>query len=184
MRTRLLAVAVLVLIVGCDGPVPTEPSVTYPGAARSASPFDRTAGRSAGYLCTMVDYTGERVRTKEIALDLHPTGSTMPYVVVWVSPGGQTLRRVSCDIPRSMAAIRAANEHFNVPEQGYIWTGSSHRTGDISIQGCVEDGACTLDPVVVTAEPDPYDGYDGYEQGDYCQTSIGVVAGLSLDCST
>lgn len=189
MKRRLPTAAILILISGChDAPDPTGPS-----AGQAVSPEIATAATSAvpvaGYLCTMVDYGGGRVRTKLLELALHPTGTRMPYGVRWTGPDGETRRTVDCEIPRSVAAVRTANDYFNVPTVVRHWQGEPRQGGDeLSIEGCVSDGFCDgYDPIVVTAEPDPYDGYDGYEPGDYgeCQTATGVGSpGPSLTCET
>lgn len=96
-------------------------------------------------------------------------GSRMTYRHRVVDNQGTILRLANCVVPRSMAAIQAMNQRFQVPPHLAAPRGRTSGGGDISIQGCVADGFCELDGIVVVA-PAPSDncnflGCPGYTDG-------------------
>ena len=67
-----------------------------------------------------------------------------------VRPHGKVMAVLNCVIPATERARQLVGQHFGVP------TGPEE--GGVVIQGCVTEGMCVLDPIVVVAPPnDPCD---------------------------
>lgn len=86
-------------------------------------------------------YAYKRVPLRFSTDGLHPRNATHRYSYRMVAPNGKTLRAANCVIPRSVRAIEAMNRRFGVSDDD-----------PMQIQGCVTDGICTLEPVIVVGD--------------------------------
>ncbi|HEU0078407.1 MAG TPA: hypothetical protein VFQ76_12195 [Longimicrobiaceae bacterium] len=73
---------------------------------------------------------------------IHPARATHRYRYQMVTRGGKVLRVANCVIPRSDRAVEMMNRRFAVPQA----------EGELSLQGCVSNGVCTLEPIVVIGD--------------------------------
>lgn len=70
---------------------------------------------------------------------MHPANATHRYRYRVVNGNGKALRVASCVVPRTDEAVEIMNRRFEVPDE----------TGDAQVQGCVSEGVCTLDPIII-----------------------------------
>lgn len=107
----------------------------------------------------------------------HPARATHRYRYRMVDRGGKVLRVANCVIPRSDRAVEMMNRHLGVPQA----------ESDLSLQGCVSDGVCVLQPIVVIGDGSSGGGAGGGSGGGggdgggdgpgsgECITSVGAL---------
>jgi hypothetical protein len=90
----------------------------------------------------------------------------MSYRYRRISAGEVTLA-ANCLIPRHLGAIEIVNRLFRVPVEHQSPSGKRRDGSEMTTQGCVQDGECTLEPIMVEVPPSPSDcttpGCPGYE---------------------
>lgn len=112
--------------------------------AEARGPQGTTAG-AGDYICNTSLRTpgGEhayrygRMSLRFPATALHRAGATHRYRYRLVDGKGNVLRAANCVIPRSDQAVKMMNRQFGVHDE------------QTQIQGCVSEGVCTLDPIII-----------------------------------
>jgi hypothetical protein len=84
--------------------------------------------------------------------ELDRTGQTVRYEYERSFPDGRPLTAASCVVPYTEGALRKVDRLLGV-EKGGGADQFRARQEMITTQGCVTDGACVLDPLVVVAPP-------------------------------
>jgi hypothetical protein len=116
-------------------------------------------------------------------------GSTMMYRHRVVDTEGRILRLANCAIPRNTGAFEMMNQRFEVPPELRKPKWRSRNGQEFTIEGCVSDGHCELDAIVVVAPSSPSNcetaGCPGYTGGSTTSgTSGGSSSCESCDPST
>jgi hypothetical protein len=94
-------------------------------------------------------YAYERGRIGFPQPAVHDAGATTTYSFVVQGNDAQPLYVAKCVIPSTLAAVRHMDRVFGVRREG---SGSSAADrGDLQPMGCVIDGVCLLEPIVVYA---------------------------------
>lgn len=90
-------------------------------------------------------------------------GAVMVYRYRQQPKTGSMTYSADCVIPRSMAALEHVNQYFKVPPELRSPKGKDKQGNEMTTQGCVLDGVCELEPIVVSppAIIDPEDGGGG-----------------------
>lgn len=158
MKTAVsLALAAATLALGLSA---CQDAVTAPDAAQPGihvSPLNGSGGGTlTPYMCTITQ-TGPRgtwVRQEalNIPVALHAAdGRSMEYRYRRQTPGGTVTHAADCVIPRTMGALEHMNQRFRVPPELGTPKAYAHAENEFTIQGCVSDGLCILEPIVVEA---------------------------------
>ncbi len=84
----------------------------------------------------------------EVARD----GRTIPYAYVVANSAGWE-RAAYCVIPQTEAAVRRMDRFFRTDRTNVQRSEYGGNSGGISAMGCVDDGACTIEGITVTAPP-------------------------------
>ena len=79
----------------------------------------------------------------------------MAYRFRGTTPTGEVVVAAFCTVPYTGAALRRVDRRFGV-ERGGGADQYAAREGGIRPQGCVTDGMCVLEPIVVTAPVAPH----------------------------
>ena len=82
-------------------------------------------------------------------------GRTVAYRFRGTTPTGEVVVAAFCTVPYTGAALRRVDRRFGV-ERGGGADQYAAREGGIRPQGCVTDGMCVLEPIVVTAPVAPH----------------------------
>ena len=158
-RQRLpirLAAAMLMAVVGtaCQD-VPTSNVRELDGYARANESNGLYVGQTPFY-CTFYSYTSAPAADGLFRRDtlffpraeLNGAGRTVRYDFREFLPNGRPNATTSCSVPYTEAALRRVDRHFGVRSGG----GADQfiaRESAITVQGCVTDGICLLDPIIV-----------------------------------
>lgn len=156
LPTRVIAAALILLAACRDVPTSVAPTQhTVP----SDAPRLASAGQHLGEIpsfCTLGRLdpsapSGWEVRRETLFFaraELHERGQTVLYEY----RRGRPLHIASCRIPYTEAALRRVDRYFGVTQDGGADQFRARR-GAITIQGCVSDGMCDLEPIVVSPPP-------------------------------
>lgn len=153
LASRALALPALALAAwACQDT--TGPAVSPGGGAAPR------LGQASAFHCSTVVATPQGVQKGQFPLHfpseaLAADGSTMPYRYRHQTPSGALTYSADCVIPRTVSAVEMMNRRFQVPPELNAPRGRSHDGGELTIQGCVEEGACELEPIVVVAPAPP-----------------------------
>lgn len=117
-------------------------------------------GQASAYHCSTAFATPQGVQRGQFPLHFPPEalaadGSTIPYLYRHQTPSGVLTYSADCVIPRTVSAVEMMNRRFQVPPELGAPRGRSRDGGEFTIQGCVEEGACELEPIVVVAPAPP-----------------------------
>lgn len=180
-----MVLAALIALSACqDGPTLPYDSPVGPSAARSGG-GGGGPGESEYQCYTSVAtpagphvYAYKRVPLRFPATALHSQNATHRYRYRSVAPNGVVIRAANCVIPRTPRAIEAMNRRFGVSADDQM-----------QIQGCVRDGLCTLEPVIVVGDGGGSGGTWGGGGGGVgdpggaddgaCMTSVGDFENLA-----
>ena len=149
---RALSVPILALAAwSCQDS--TGPAVAPDGAAPRL-------GQASAFYCSTAAATPNGMQKGHVPLHF-PTaarsadGSTMDYRYRRVTPSGALAFSADCVIPRTVSAVEIMDRRFQVPPGLSQSRGRNREGGEATIQGCVEDGECILEPIVVVAPAPP-----------------------------
>lgn len=129
----------------------------------AARPDDGAAprlGQASAFYCSTTTATAGGVHESRIPLEFPvearaTDGSVMEYRFRRQTPSGALTFSAECVIPRTMSAIETMNRRFQVPAELGHPRGRRQGGGEMTTLGCVEDGACALEPIVVVAPAPP-----------------------------
>ena len=155
---RYVLMLVLFAAAGCTDS-PTASTAVADAPARRASVLGGTTGTP--YPCLKsVRASGGSYRYRYGSMDLHfpaptlsSTGATVEYRYRAESVDGDTLVMINCRIPATPAAIQYTNRRFGISEGRLRIV--PDRAGVVSTAGCVEDGLCHMEALVVVVETCP-----------------------------
>jgi hypothetical protein len=96
-------------------------------------------------------------QTRQVAFyfsrgDLDARGRTVQYMYRRKATDGTLLVSVDCTVPYTEPALRQVDRWLGVEADGSVAQFKA-REEMVNVQGCVGDGVCTLDPLVVTPPP-------------------------------
>jgi hypothetical protein len=161
VQTRVATAWLLSIVIfnGCND-LPSTPS-PQAEVLRLQSPMAQ--GITSGYSCTIRLGTAASGRSRHVALTFPPgatnsSSGTFVYRYRRKSTSGQQLVAADCTIPRTAFAVRMMHARFDVPAAAA--SRIPEVGGDVEVQGCVTEGGCVLDPVVVVAPDEEEDTYD------------------------
>jgi|GEM_PF-2361015 len=151
--------SLMMFLAACDTGM-VEPAATLL-ESRSQTPLlgqSTAPGATSPFACfTSISVTGKpySYEYNRIPLDFEngvivaAKGFTMTYRHRVIDTEGKILRLANCKIPRAMAAIQAMNQRFQVPPHLAAPKGRTASGDEVSTQGCVSDGHCEIDGIVV-----------------------------------
>lgn len=168
-HARWTALAALLLIVGACADAPLNPPLPPTGVSHSAS-----SGRHLGqipYPCAVLrkSIADGTWSTRNIFINYPQpelgAGRVVAYRFRGTTLAGEVVVAAYCTVPYTEGALRRLDRRFSV-EHGGGADQYATREGGVTTQGCVTDGVCALDPIVVVAPPaDPGDGDSGESGG-------------------
>lgn len=127
----------------------------------AAAPGDGAAprlGQTFAYHCSVAATTPAGVQEGLVPLHFpaearSADGSTMDYRYRRQTPSGATTYSADCVIPRTMSAVEMMNRRFRVPADQRSPRGRNPDGAEFTTQGCVREGECALEPIVVVGAP-------------------------------
>jgi len=151
---RAPALALALLTAACQD----LPTSNVPDADREARANNSNGSYvgQAPFYCTIYSYTSAPSASGGFPRDtiffpnpeLNEAGRTVRYDYRELLPNGRPKATTSCSVPYTEGALRRVDRHFGVRSGG----GADQfvaRHSAITIQGCVTDGICLLDPIIV-----------------------------------
>lgn len=166
-RWAAIAATVLAVAACADGPV-SPPTAT---AIVSANATGKHNLGLTPYSCTVLrrtssDTTWSQSRTtiNYPQGELAPGNRTVPYRVRGMSVSGRVVFAAFCTVPYTEGALRRADRHFRVAHGGGADQYAA-RQNLVTTQGCVTDGVCPIDPIVVIAPPPDDEDDDSEDSG-------------------
>lgn len=161
LRPRPTVLALLTLgVTACQDSFTAPPSGSPPPPSASVN--------GAPYYCSIRIATPGGIQESQRVLAfppaaVHPQGAVMLYRYRRQPQPGTVTYSADCVIPRSMAALEHMNQGYQVPPELRSPKGKDKQGNEMTTQGCVSDGLCVLEPIVVTPvnEPDPWSGGGG-----------------------
>lgn len=159
--TRTVSAALLTLSACHDLPTAVTPTTPAPGTAVRSSAGGLHLGRSP-LVCSLgrpapAPATGWQTRRDTIFVpksEYDERGRMVRYTLLQMAQGGAVAYTASCTVPYTEGALRRVDRHFGVEKGG----GADQfvaRQEIVTVQGCVSDGACAIEGLVVTAPPAP-----------------------------
>jgi uncharacterized membrane protein YgcG len=155
---RVSIVALTLFATACqDVPTSTPP---VPGrGVTAAQPIGRQSGQ-VSFPCTVGNRAlsapnGWQTRRDTFYFsrgDLDARGRTVQYMYRRKATDGTLLVSVDCTVPYTESALRRVDRWLGVEANGSVAQFKA-REEMVTVQGCVGDGVCTLDPLVVTPPP-------------------------------
>lgn len=153
--SRAAVMVMVVVSVACQD-VPTSNVRELDRDARTNESSGLYVGQAPFY-CTVYSYTSAPAANGLFRRDtlffpraeLNEAGRTVRYDYREVLPNGRPEATTSCSVPYTEAALRRVDRHFGIRSGG----GADQfvaRQSVITIQGCVTDGICLLDPIIVS----------------------------------
>lgn len=157
--TRAISAMLLALTACHDLPTPVSPDIPAPDAVRSAA-GGLHLGRSP-LVCTLARPTPAtaswEIRRDSVFVprsEYDARGRMVRYTLFQTARGGGLAFTADCMVPYTEAALRRVDRHFRVSKGGGADQFAA-RQEMVTIQGCVEDGMCAIEGLVVTAPPPP-----------------------------
>jgi len=150
---RVFAVSALLLVAwACQDA--TGPAVSPDGGAGPR------LGRTSVFQCSTLVATPDGTRQGQFPLhfpaEVHAAdGSTMEYRYRRQTPSRALTYSADCVIPRTMPALEMMNRRFQVPPELGAPRGRNREGGEFTTQGCVDEGECFLETIVVVAPAPP-----------------------------
>lgn len=181
---RIWCVASLLALAACAD-LSTEPRLSAEGAIASAGVLH---SGDAPLYCTLwrqKHSPQEGWQTRRIALsfprgEIDRTGLTVEYKLYARSHSGELRVIANCRVPYTESALRRVDRWFRVDRGGGAEQFRS-RNETLTTQGCVSDGLCQLEPIVVVAPPD--EDHDEYDPCEIDPASCGSGSGSWDDWS-
>ena len=176
---RSVCVSLLVLGACQDLPTAVVPAPRAAGAAASGNagehlgqvPFYCIQGRRVP-----AEAGGWQARLDKLFFpraELDEGGRKVRFQYRRSTTDGKLLAAADCEVPYTEAALRRLDRFFGIQRDGAAEQFRA-RQEMITIQGCVTDGACLIDPLVIVAPPpeippcdacNQYPGGGGYSEG-------------------
>jgi hypothetical protein len=157
--TRVVSAMLLGLTACHDLPTPVSPHIPAPGAARSEA-GGLHLGQSS-LVCALgrptPTTTSWEIRRDTVFLprsEYDARGRMVRYTLFQTAPGGGLAYTADCMVPYTEAALRRVDRHFRVSKGGGADQFAA-RQDMVTVQGCVTDGHCELEGLVVIAPPPP-----------------------------
>lgn len=181
LKAHASAFGLAVLLVACQD-LPTAPSgLGLPARATGGGLHLGTTPVVCTYGWKEDDSPRWVVRRDTIHFprgEIAPSGQTVRYQIRTEGADGLLVYTGDCDVPYTEGALRRVDRHFGVLENG----GADQfrkRRGMITTQGCVTDGACVLEPIVVKAPLKPNNDPDDpcTRNPDQCESGGGGDGG-------
>lgn len=187
IKTRITPLVVAVSLAGCaDGPTSPDRLLTPPSGAAMASlpappteaPVRASKNRPSLYSCMVGVQNAPQAPNRYGQFFLHFPGEAVGfhpqsgwYDFRLLREDGTLLAAARCAIPATPAATRLIERFFG---KRYGLVRRTDTGGEATLMGCVSEGECALEPLVVTAEqPEDTDYTDPCDVNPFGQECTG-----------